>query len=99
MSDSEYTIEQLNKVWDAVVDYSKWRTEPLHERDCPACDLASEIAGSFAAELSGPEDSLDDWNLIKADRGLPGDTKLDQMTRLAAWVLHRKLVTPLRGKV
>jgi hypothetical protein len=67
---------------------SRYREEPVHERDCPACDLAAEIAGTFGACW----DPNDQWADTTVDDGLPGDSVLDQATRMAAHVLHRRLL-------
>ncbi|MFD2421632.1 hypothetical protein [Amycolatopsis pigmentata] len=76
----------LDNLVDAILDTDS-RTEPVHERDCPACDIASEIAGTLAAEW----DPHENWHDTTVSNGLPGDTVLDQATRIAAHVLHRRL--------
>jgi hypothetical protein len=65
-----------------------WREEPVHAKDCPACDVASEIAGTLAACW----DPNENWAETTVGDGLPGDSVLDQATRVAAWVLHRRLL-------
>lgn len=64
-----------------------WRVEPLHEKDCPACDIAADIAGTLAATW----DPLELWVDTAVIDGCPGDSYLDQATRCAAHVLHRRL--------
>lgn len=64
-----------------------WRVEPLHEKDCPACDIAADVAGTIAAAW----DPNDNWGETPVSDGCAGDTVLDQVTRCAAHVLHRRL--------
>lgn len=65
-----------------------WCTEDVHEKDCRACDVASEVAGTIAAAW----DTEDGWSTTPAADGKPGDTMLDQLTRIVAFVLHRELL-------
>lgn len=74
--------------------------ETLHDKDCPACDFAAEIAGSIAAYvtfgLPEPPHATDHtiWNLSASQHNpdvIDGDEWLDVATRLAAHVLHEKL--------
>jgi len=51
---------------DLILD-SSWRTEPYHERDCPACDLADELVGTWAAVF----DPLGNWWEVEVPDGLP----------------------------
>lgn len=78
--------ERAKRILDLIMD-SKYREEPVHEKDCPACDLAAEIAGTIACCW----DPLENWDETPAPDGLPGDTLLDQLVRLCAFDLHRKL--------
>lgn len=75
--------EQVRIILDSL-----WREEPLHERDCRACDVAAEIAGTLAASW----DPHDNWSETEIGDGLPGDTVLTQAERIAAHVLHRSLL-------
>lgn len=71
--------------------------ERTHETDCPACDIASEIAGGIAVYCRPgiPEvqpDGTNEWNRPSTyDEGVPGDTWLDVAYRIAAYELHKKL--------
>jgi hypothetical protein len=76
----------VNRLVRAIRD-SLWRTEPLHERDCWACDVAADLAGTWAASW----DVDQQWYKTPVDDGVPGDTMLDQATRIAAYVLHRRI--------
>ena len=62
------------------------KEEPFHERDCFACDVASEIVGSLAAYWSEDNewfDSITDW---------PGGVSIAQQgEKIVAHVLHRRL--------
>ena len=80
------TPEEAEKV-RLILD-TLWREEPLHEKDCPACDVAAEVAGALAATW----DPLDNWHETEVGDGLPGDTVLIQAERVAAHVLHRRLL-------
>lgn len=71
---------------EAVFDIPP-RCELLHERDCAACDMSDEIAGMIACYW----DTMDDWYITDAHDGLPGDTKLTQLGRMVAHVLHRRM--------
>lgn len=71
----------------AAIADSDYRREPIHERDCPACDIAANVAGTLAAVW----DPLELWAETPVSDGMPGDTVLDQATRLVAFVLHRRL--------
>ncbi|MBB1153977.1 hypothetical protein [Amycolatopsis dendrobii] len=87
---AEYTEEELQRAADELADVLQdieWRTEPLHERDCPACDIAADIAGTLACVW----DPNGQWCETPVTDGLPGDSLLDQATRCAAHVLHRRL--------
>jgi hypothetical protein len=65
-----------------------WKEEVLHAKDCPACDLAANLAGTLGAAW----DPDGRWDETPVTDGLPGDSMLDQATRIAAWVLHRDLL-------
>lgn len=72
--------------------------EPLHDSDCPACDLACEIAGYIAASVHfgtrvrvGREEHTGWEEPPDSEPFVPGDTRLDQAARIAAKVLHDKL--------
>lgn len=80
------THEQADRILAAVFDTPPTR-EPLHERDCPACDVAEDIAGCLAAVW----DPHENWHEATVDNGLPGDTLLVQVSRVAAHVLHRRM--------
>lgn len=81
------TPELVNRLLDKVLD-SRYREEPIHEKDCPACDLAAETAGTIACCW----DPNETWYEVEAPDGLPGDTLLDQLVRLIAFDLHRRLL-------
>lgn len=72
----------INAVWDIPP-----RLEQLHDRDCPACDVSDEVAGMIACYW----DTDDNWDTTPVGDGLPGDTKLAQLSRLIAHVLHRRM--------
>jgi hypothetical protein len=74
--------EKVRLIFDSL-----YREEPMHEKDCPACDIACEVAGTISACW----DPNEQWVETPANDGLPGDSLLDQLTRMAAWVLHRRL--------
>lgn len=61
--------------------------EPVHDKDCPACDLACEVTGTVMAYW----DPNDTWVEVEAPDGLPGDTLSRQLERMVAHVLHRRL--------
>lgn len=82
----DLTDERARRILDAIFDTPP-QHEPTHERDCPACDMADEIAGSLAA-LWDPHGN---WWETTVDNGLPGDTLLVQVARVAAHTLHRRL--------
>jgi hypothetical protein len=65
-----------------------WKIEDIHERDCAACDIAAEVAGTLGAAW----DTDDTWNSETMTDGVPGDSRLDQVTRIVAFVLHRRLL-------
>lgn len=75
-------LELLRTILDV-----NWTIEATHDHDCPACDIAADIAGTFAVAWEEGED----WDTLQVDSGLPGDTKLDQAMRIASYVLHRRL--------
>jgi hypothetical protein len=76
----------IYRLLEAITDNSPL-AEPEHERDCPACDLAAYVAGTVACYW----DDEDIWDTLTAVNGLPGDTYLTQLTRMVAFVLHRRL--------
>jgi hypothetical protein len=84
---AEISDEYALRLLAACEDWAKATREPLHERDCGPCDLAAEIAGSIGAVWDNDET----WDDTPATNGESGDSKLDQLTRIIAWVLHRKL--------
>lgn len=67
---------------------SEWRTEPYHEKDCPACDFADEIVATIASCW----DPNDTWHDTPIGDGLPGDTVFMQAVRCTAHVLHRRML-------
>jgi len=79
--DDETAQRLLNLIFDIPP-----RSELLHERDCAACDISDEIAGMIAAYW----DEDETWDKTPAVDGLPGDTKLTQLGRMIAHVLHRR---------
>jgi hypothetical protein len=73
------------RLLDAIFHHP--RHEQVHEKDCPGCTIAFEIAG----ELATAWDPLENWDDTPAIDGLPGDTLHRQVERVAAYVLHRRL--------
>lgn len=63
--------------------------EQIHERDCPACDLAAQIV----TELAGLWDPNENWWVVSASAigKVDADTMALQAQRVAAYVLHRRL--------
>lgn len=78
--------EEVRRIMDKIFDVPP-RREPVHQHDCAPCDLASEVAGCIAAMWD--EDEV--WDETTVTDGLTGDTKLDQLTRIVAHVLHRRM--------
>lgn len=86
MTEQPWTSERIDRIIESIRD-SRYREEPVHEKDCPACDLAAEIAATIACCW----DPNETWWDVEAPDGLPGDTLQQQLVRLIAFDLHRKL--------
>lgn len=82
----EWTDEKARRILALIRDTPP-RLEPLHERDCPACDIADQIAGELAAVW----DPHENWWETEVNDGLPGDTMIVQVSRIAAHTLHRRM--------
>lgn len=83
MLDSDEAVQRLLK---QIFDIPP-RMELQHDHDCAACDISDEVAGMIACYW----DTDTTWFETPVDDGLPGDTKLDQLGRMIAHVLHRRM--------
>lgn len=76
-----YPITNTAAILAMLADNSP-KDEPYHERDCPACDVASEVVGALAVE---------NWWTVPAVGWPGGLTMAQQAEKVVAHVLHRRM--------